>query len=177
MSKTNDIIENTVHIDGSGLSNTNLTNKTGEVIAYATSTVPNGYLECNGSELSRTTYSALFGVIGTLYGTGDGSTTFNIPDLRGEFIRGWDNGKGVDSGRVIGTGQGDAIRNMTGTIKMSNPNQGGTGIFYNTFTPGADYNSWGSGTCATVNFDASTVVPTANEARPRNIAMMYCIKH
>ena len=77
----------------------------GSVFCMAVATVPSGYLECNGAEVSRTTYSVLFAVIGTAYGTGDGSSTFNLPDLRGEFIRGFDNGKGTDSGRSIATSQ------------------------------------------------------------------------
>ena len=150
---------------------------TATIIIQPINNIPSGFLECNGAALSRTAYADLFAVIGTTYGAGDGSTTFSIPDSRGEFIRGLDNGRGIDLNRNIASAQGDAIRNMTGTIKMSNPNQGGTGVFSNTSTAGADANSWGGGSCATVIFDASTVVPTANEARPRNIAMMYCIKY
>ena len=77
----------------------------GKVAAFSRTSAPNGYLKCNGAEISRTTYAALFSVIGTTYGAGDGSTTFNVPDLRGEFIRGWDDARGVDSGRVLGSWQ------------------------------------------------------------------------
>ena len=69
--------------------------------------LPTGWLKANGAAVSRTTYSNLFAAIGTTYGVGDGSTTFNIPDLRGEFIRGWDDGRGVDSGRTLGSWQDD----------------------------------------------------------------------
>jgi len=62
---------------------------------------PDGWRACSGQAVSRTTYAALFAAIGTEYGVGDGSTTFDLPDLRGEFLRGWDNGRGVDSGRVL----------------------------------------------------------------------------
>jgi len=78
---------------------------TSAVFCVAVATVPTGYLECNGAAVSRTTYSALFAIIGTNYGTGNGSSTFNLPDLRGEFIRGFDNGKGTDSGRSIASSQ------------------------------------------------------------------------
>lgn len=61
---------------------------TGAVSAFAGSSAPSGWLLCDGSAISRTTYSDLFGVIGTTYGVGDGTTTFNIPDLRGIFVRG-----------------------------------------------------------------------------------------
>ena len=62
---------------------------------YQSNGIPTGYLECNGANISRSTFAALFAVIGTRYGTGDGATTFGLPDLRGEFIRGWDNNRNV----------------------------------------------------------------------------------
>lgn len=67
--------------------------------------VPAGYLYCDGRAVSRTTYAALFNVIGTRFGAGDGSTTFNLPDWRGVFMRGWDDGRGLDSARVFGVQQ------------------------------------------------------------------------
>lgn len=57
----------------------------GQVTAFAGSTAPEGWLMCNGNAVSRTTYAKLFAVIGTTYGTGDGSTTFNLPNLKGRF--------------------------------------------------------------------------------------------
>jgi len=77
----------------------------GSVVAFASSTLPPDYLECNGAAVSRTTYAALFARIGTTYGAGNGTTTFNLPDLRGEFIRGWDNGRGADASRTLGSWQ------------------------------------------------------------------------
>lgn len=68
----------------------------GTIDWFAMSTAPAGYLECDGSAVSRSTYSALFSKIGTLYGVGDGSSTFNLPDLRGRFARGWDHGANRD---------------------------------------------------------------------------------
>jgi microcystin-dependent protein len=61
----------------------------GMVLYFANSTVPTGWLQCDGSAVSRTTYANLYAAIGTVYGAGDGSTTFNLPDTRGQFIRGW----------------------------------------------------------------------------------------
>jgi microcystin-dependent protein len=61
----------------------------GMIMYFANSTVPQGWLQCNGAAVSRTNYSELFSAISTVYGTGDGATTFNLPDLRGQFIRGW----------------------------------------------------------------------------------------
>jgi len=66
---------------------------------YPSLYIPPGFLPCNGAAISRTTYATLFARIGTTWGIGDGGTTFNVPDLRGEFVRGWDDGRGVDSGR------------------------------------------------------------------------------
>jgi microcystin-dependent protein len=66
-----------------------VTMPSGMVMYFANSTAPAGWLECSGTAVSRTTYSGLFTAIGTLYGAGDGSTTFNLPDARGMFLRGW----------------------------------------------------------------------------------------
>lgn len=79
----------------------------GEVKIWTTGTAPSGYFECNGNAISRTTYAALFAILGTTYGTGDGSTTFNLPDYRGEFLRAWDNGIGNDADAASRTDRGD----------------------------------------------------------------------
>jgi len=92
---------------------------TSAVFCVAVATVPTGYLECNGAAVSRTTYSALFAIIGTNYGTGNGSSTFNLPDLRGEFIRGFDNGKGTDSGRSIASSQSAQNASHNHSISLS----------------------------------------------------------
>jgi microcystin-dependent protein len=81
----------------------------GAVSAFAMSTPPAGWLECDGSAVSRATYSALFTAISTTFGVGDGSTTFNLPDLRGEFVRGWANARAVDTGRAFGSTQAEMI--------------------------------------------------------------------
>ena len=108
----------------------------------------------------RTTYAALFAVVGTTYGAGDGSTTFNLPDLRGEFIRGLDSGRGVDSGRALGSFQADEIKAHTHTVTT-----GGTG---SAIDGGGDRDS-DDGTQATSSFGGV-------ETRPRNIAMNYIVK-
>lgn len=84
---------------------------------FPTTTAPPGWLKANGAAVSRTTYAALFNRIGTTHGAGDGSTTFNVPDMRGEFARGLDDGRGVDTGRVLGSAQADqnASHTHTGT--------------------------------------------------------------
>jgi microcystin-dependent protein len=78
---------------------------TGMVAAFAMSWAPAGWLKCNGAAVSRTTYAQLFAWLGTHYGAGDGSTTFNLPDMRGLFPRGWDDGRGLDPGRAFGVYQ------------------------------------------------------------------------
>ena len=178
----------------------------GSVFCMAVATVPSGYLECNGAAVSRTTYAALFAIIGTNYGTGNGSSTFNLPDLRGEFIRGFDNGRGADSGRSIASSQGasnashnhsfsdsgtTSTKTLTGTVQRIsetfNNSGSATGVFSKStgssanFTPGSpDVNDTGSFSInATHNHTFSvsgTTGSQGSEARPRNIAMMYIIK-
>ena len=78
---------------------------TGMVAGFAISWAPEGWLKCNGAAVSRTTYARLFALLGAHYGAGDGSTTFNLPDMRGLFPRGWDDGRGLDPGRAFGAYQ------------------------------------------------------------------------
>tara|TARA_R110000764_G_scaffold51929_1_gene113293 strand:- start:612 stop:1265 length:654 start_codon:yes stop_codon:yes gene_type:complete len=167
-------------IDGSALTGIEGT-QTGVVNYYAASAAPTGFIKANGATISRTTYANLFAVVGTTYGAGDGSTTFKIPDLRGEFLRGWDDSRGVDSGRSFGGSQSFAIENITGAfgkIRVQlNTNYSTSGAFAGSTGPVSGDN--GSGGAATVNFtfDASRSVNTASETRPRNIALLACIKY
>lgn len=157
-------------------------NIVGQVCFFGMTTPPEGFLKANGAAVSRTTYGDLFAAIGTTYGSGDGSTTFNLPDLRGEFPRGFDDGRGVDSGRVFGSEQGDAVRNITGTVSTSHSlhlynSSGASGVFALTGGTGASQaGTAGSGFFRGFNFDASRQVPTSSEARPRNVALLACIK-
>lgn len=100
----------------------------GAVQAFAMTSVPLGWLKCNGQAVSRTTYATLFSAIGTTFGNGDGSTTFNLPDMRGRFVRGWDDGRGLDGGRSFGSGQGDALasHSHTGSTSTNTHNHNGT---------------------------------------------------
>ena len=141
----------------------------GTVTPKAGSTVPTGSLECDGTAISRTIYADLFSDIGTTYGVGDGSTTFNIPDLRGEFIRGWDNGKGTDSGRAIASSQADDFESH----RHSTPSGGGDGAGF----------ASSSGVMARSNHTNNSMgtyymsYAGGAETRPLNIAMMFCIKY
>ncbi|RVH37674.1 tail fiber protein [Sinorhizobium meliloti] len=194
----------------------------GTVIFYARSTAPSGYLKANGAAVSRTTYADLFAAIGTTFGAGDGSTTFTLPDLRGEFVRGWDDARGADSGRVFGSAQADEIQshlhtvnppstatssdthshtysgstNTTGAHVHSVPYQdrgfsggtinnaesgGATGTF-NTGSSG-DHSHTYSGTTSSDTHSHTVDIAQFNsgstggtETRPRNVALLACIK-
>ncbi|HHZ8505651.1 TPA: phage tail protein [Morganella morganii] len=152
----------------------------GSVVFLLHGDTPAGrYIKANGAAISRTTYADLYAVLGVKYGSGNGSTTFNVPDLRGEFPRFWDDGRGVDSGRVLGTAQGDAMRNLTGTLsRLYGEGGGGTGVFRGVSVANSSKYSSGSweGDRAT-EFNASNQVPTAGEFRPRNIALAAWIKY
>lgn len=82
----------------------------GQVAHFARTTAPTGWLKANGAAISRTTYADLFAAIGTVFGAGDGANTFNLPDLRGEFLRGYDDARGVDAGRSLGSYQSGAMQ-------------------------------------------------------------------
>lgn len=168
----------------------NLTNKTyvdaiapaGSVAMFASSTVPSGWLECNGAAVSRTTYATLFAAIGTTWGSGDGSTTFTLPDLRGEFVRGWDNGKGTDTGRAFASAQADSIENHVhpGSTTAQSGSLAGIQDLGGAQTGGGGARV-GAGTAMTVTFPALSFTTGNNtggaaETRPRNIALMYIIK-
>lgn len=144
----------------------------GTVVAFAADTAPTGWLECNGAAVSRTTYALLFSVIGTTWGAGNGTTTFNLPDLRGEFIRGWDHGKGTD---VDGGARAFASHQNHRVGSHTHP------IWYGT-SVGSDIDVLRvNGVNATRN-NANQVYTNFNEygtlyeTRPRNFAMMYIIK-
>jgi microcystin-dependent protein len=151
---------------------------TGTIVDFAygsyTTSHP-GYLPCNGGAYSRTQYANLFSKIGTTYGAGDGSTTFNVPNLTGLFRRSF----GGNSG-LLGAKQGDAIRNITGDIISVAHGKSilmtSTGAFSITENISGG-NAEGGGSTDKVTFDASKVVPTASENRPENMAFVSFIKY
>lgn len=143
----------------------------GAIQVFAMSTPPTGWLSCDGSAVSRTTYATLYGLIGTLYGSGDGSTTFNLPDLRGEFIRGWDAGRGVDSGRAFGSSQADELKAHRHSYNTNGGTAGGGG-------DNGLARVGGSAGSATFGYPPGAINETGGtETRPRNVAMLYCIKY
>jgi microcystin-dependent protein len=159
----------------------------GTVIYTARSTAPTGYLKANGAAVSRTTYATLFSAIGTTYGGGDGSTTFNLPDLRGEFVRGLDDGRGVDTSRTLGSSQGDAtampsnaFTGSTNTAGNHNHSYDRTGENNANRDPGSAATNQGAGATSTSSAGSHSHSVTIGggdaETRPRNIALLACIK-
>ena len=146
---------------------------TGSIFYFPVSAAPTGFLKVNGALISRTTYADLYAKIGTTFGVGDGSTTFQLPDVRGEFLRCWDDGRGIDNARALGSFQGDAMRNFTGYF--GNDSTPDSGLFYASGAGGGQGGDYRTSTL--INFDPSRVVPTAAENRPRNVAMLACIKY
>lgn len=148
----------------------------GQVGFFALNSAPTGWIKANGAAVSRTTYASLFSTIGTSFGVGDGSTTFNVPDLRGYFPRGWDDSAGVDSGRSFGTSQADAFQGhghqhyvdsgiAAGFSGIGGRYADGSGLGPRTDTIRNPINLTGYGTA---NF--------SSETRPKNIALLACIK-
>jgi len=156
----------------------------GMVAPYAGSSAPTGWLLCDGSPVSRSTYAALFAAIGTTYGSGDGSTTFNVPDTRGIFISGVGSQtiSGITYTRTLGGKQGDQFQSHyhpigldTGTI-INGALAAGTSN-----TQFAKGNGAANGTIlpslSVPASDGTNGTPrTGSETRPANIAMNYIIK-
>lgn len=170
----------------------------GTILTFASSTAPTGFLKANGALISRTTYAKLFAAIGTTFGAGDGSTTFALPDLRGYFPRGWDDARGVDTSRVFGSTQADdnkshnhgvtdpthshsvydpshahgityttGVQSGSGKLDLGGSGAGSTSTSYS----GTGISIYAAGTGISINSSGGT------EARPKNIALLYCIKY
>ena len=153
----------------------------GTIIHVPQNAAPTGYVKANGALLSRTTYAGLYAVavasgnmaasdgawVAGQYSPGDGTTTFRIPDARGEFVRGWDDSRGVDSGRAIGTAQAGQNESHTHILDAHQyvweRGSGGVG-------------GYGAGTILDRDAGGSTAAAGGTEARPRNIALLACIK-
>lgn len=158
----------------------------GATVFQLSTAIQAGYLECNGQVVSRASFPALFAhanASGNIisdtawqagtnhstdgkFSTGDGSTTFRIPQLQGMFPRGWDNGRGVDTGRTIGSGQVDAVKDHT--HHANGPTTTGTGG-----SGGATNFAFGNTSQATTGMDIGGGV---TETRPVNVAGMWLMK-
>ena len=159
----------------------------GTIVPYGGTSAPTGFLACDGSAISRTTYADLFSAISTTWGTGDGSTTFNIPDLRNRFIRGSSSTRAVATAEnhampavdivskaTYGSSEdGDTIHFRAPGASVWNPGGGGE------FTLGISGKASGgpNGTGANWINRMKTEQLTANEVRPSNKATLYCIKY
>ena len=140
----------------------------GVPVPWPSPTPPTGWLKCNGAAFSAEEYPEL----------AKAYPTNKLPDLRGEFIRGWDDGRGIDTNRSLLSSQGDAIRNIIGALVdvRFNTYPSDSGVFTTSVIGDASSDSIKGGYAKRVTFDASRVVPTANENRPRNIAFNYIVR-
>lgn len=147
---------------------------TGQVGFFAMTTPPSGWLKADGAAVSRTTYANLFSAIGTTYGAGNGVSTFNLPQLGGEFIRCLDNGRGVDAGRVLGSSQAAYMppipRDGWGTYgsRLGSATAGRLIV--------------GSGESEAAEYLESLRASGGDQTltgdiRPRNVALLACIKY
>jgi len=146
----------------------------GSIVYHAKSAAPSGFLKASGGAVSRITYADLFNEIGTTFGAGDGSTTFNLPELRGEFIRVWDDSRGVDSGRGFGSTQ---AQQMPQHRHVNDP--GGNSWWHD--APGLGIINIGGSTLqinrSTTTGDVGVGVAVGAENRVRNVALLACIKY
>ena len=147
----------------------------GTVIAFAGAVAPSGWLLCNGSAISRTTYSALFTAIGSAHGSGDGSTTFHLPDYRGRFLRGVDGTAGNDPDKLTRTAAnaGGNSGNAVGSVQADENKSHTHGIASGTSTNTTSFTSVdGAGQNVSILSGASG----GNESRPKNANVNYIIK-
>lgn len=173
----------------------------GSVMAFAGTSIPSGWLYCDGSAVSRTVYGALFLAIGVAWGNGDGSSTFNIPDLKGRFLRGQDDGAARDpdassrTAPALGGNTGDAVGSVQDDATAANglfndgshshflPKSGGPGaleaiggasvaVTNSPAYPGDFYTGGNGGGSGSHD----TINSSDNETRPINAYVRYIIK-
>lgn len=137
----------------------------GSMVAFPRASVPPGFLEIDGSVQSIAAYPDLAAYLGTTFNKGDeGAGNFRLPESRGEFLRGWDHGRGVDAGRALGTWQADEFKSHTHPIANQN-----------TYGSGGSSGPLHNG--AKVGELTQPTSPTGGtETRPRNLSVMWCIK-
>ena len=153
----------------------------GMILAWPGTKAPSGWLNCDGSVVSRTTYADLFSVIGTTFGAGDGSTTFKLPDYRGDFLRGYLSG----TSSAIGTRQAEGLPNISGRLDFGKQ-VGGMSSSSGAFSHKNISQDWAGTSTGTVNvidyvnFDASRsngLYGDSSHVTPRNNAVSWCIKY
>ena len=142
----------------------------GTIIQFAGKTIPDGYLSCNGALVSRTQFADLFSAIGTTWGTGDGKTTFKLPNMHHRFL------EGTTTTSEVGTYVEAGLPNITGAIGCPSERREKTGAFYESgsgVTEGHEYS------VASTSIDASrvsSVYSRSSTVQPASIRMLYCIR-
>lgn len=154
----------------------------GTVIAFAGATPPSGWLLCDGSAISRSTYLALFTAISTAHGSGDGSTTFKLPDYRGRFLRGVDGTAGNDPDKAsrtaaaTGGNTGDDVGSVQGDGNKSH----GHGFLGSGGSSTTSTVVWANPQINVANAGAiyanNVTISGGNESRPKNSNVNYIIK-
>lgn len=143
---------------------------TGSVFSFAGITAPEGFLLCNGQEVSRFTYAKLYGVLGDTYGAGDGTTTFNLPNLIDRFIEGGEN---------IGEVKKAGLPNIKGRVSFPSDSPK-DGAFYNVSYGRETFSLSGGATNSALGFDASLSNPiygNSTTVQPPAVVMHYIIKY
>ena len=157
--------------DGSTVGGKVVSMATGMVASFAGTTAPEGWLVCDGSVVSRTDYADLFAQIGSTYGDGDGSTTFNLPDLSDCFVQ----------GGTPGTLHSAGLPNITGNINLSSTKLTGDGAFSTWQSGGAQgWDGWNNQGNRGFSFDASrssSVYGASTTVQPKSVEMLFCIKY
>lgn len=160
-------------------------------MAFAQDACPEGWIVADGSSANRTTYAALFAAIGTMYGAGNGTTTFYLPDYRGQFLRGWAHGAATDPDSAIRANRGDGTLGDAVGTRQEDAFQGHN---HSASTDAKKDTAWqglSQGGASVVQYFGSASVsvgaPTSDgvsggprlssESRPKNVAVLYCIKH
>lgn len=173
----------------------------GTIVAYGATTAPEGWLLCDGSAVSRATYATLFSAIGTSFGAGDGTSTFNLPDFRGRFLRGWANGQSIDPDRAGRTANnngnsGDKIGSLQSTaiwghnhVESGNGHRHGLsrggncgsgcvdGTIFQVGTTHTEYTTYSSIVLADPSATTFGTPVSSSESRPPNVNVNYVIKY
>lgn len=175
----------TIFSDGTNVINAGDVTPPGQIISFGGTSAPLGYLPCDGAAYSRAGYARLFAAISTTWGAGNGSTTFNVPDLRGYFMR----GAGTNSDGTVGTGVGSKQSDLVGTHShtvtdpghahtinayVNAPTGAGNIGFGSVLSPGTGLTMTSATTGVTVNNSGTGI---GAETRPKNQGVLYCIKY
>lgn len=170
----------------------------GTVLPFAGDTAPSGWAICNGDPVSRTDYPELFTAIGELWGVGDGSTTFNLPDMRGQFLRGKDYGRHLIDGEGNPDGDLDVGTQQTDGLQSFTPVAGRPFSTGSTASGRTYYNEGGGTVPSVIDWDATATTPDSaangqgfivedlasgagaprlgQETRAKNVTVNYIIK-